>query len=46
MAEEAKASSATTFTSQVNLTQLSMSLWSDLAPIKQLSAPVIQFLVA
>ena len=46
MAEEAKQAPAHNFRSSMNLTQLSMSVWSDLAPIKQLSAPVIQYLVA
>ena len=30
----------------MNLTQLSLSIWSELAPVKQLSTPVIQYLVA
>ena len=30
----------------MNLNQLSLSVWSELAPIKQLSGPVIQYLVA
>lgn len=42
MAEEAKSR----FTSQISLNKLSFSIWSDLAPIKQLSTPVIQYLVA
>ena len=34
------------FPSSMNLTQLSLSIWSELAPVKQLSTPVIQYLVA
>ena len=41
-----QATKVNTFTSSMNLTQLSMSIWSDLAPIRQLTAPVIQFFVA
>ena len=44
MAEETKTGSR--FTSQISLSQLSFSIWSDLAPIKTLTVPVIQFLVA
>ena len=44
MADEADKTN--TFTSYMNLNQLSMSVWSDLAPIKQLSSPVIQYFVA
>jgi len=45
MAEEAKTAPAR-FTSALKLNQLSLTIWSDLAPIKQLSAPVVQYLVA
>ena len=46
MAEEEAKGQVNKFTSTMNLSELSMSLWTDLAPIKQLSAPCIQFLVA
>ena len=47
MAEEAKTSPPVqSYASSVKLTQLSLSIWSDLAPIKQLSTPVIQYYVA
>ena len=45
MAEEAK-TAPSRFTSSIKLDQLSMTIWSDLAPIKQLSGPVVQYLVA
>ena len=37
---------AAAFPSSMNLSQLSMSVWSELAPISRLSPPVIQYLVA
>ncbi len=46
MAEEAKATPTKSFSSSMKLTQLSLSIWSDLAPVKQLSVPVIQYYVA
>ena len=46
MAEEEAKGPTNKFTSSMNLSQLSMSIWTDLAPVKQLSPPCIQFLVA
>ena len=47
MAEETKAAaSGSTFSSSINLSQMSISVWTDLAPLKQTSTPVIQFLVS
>ena len=34
------------FAASISLEHLSVSIWSDLAPIKGLSAPLIQFLVS
>lgn len=45
MAEKAQ-QRANPFKSSMNLSQLSMSIWSDLAPVRQLSLPVIQYFVA
>ena len=38
--EETKASSSA-FKTSMNLNQLSISIWTDLAPLKQTSAPII-----
>ena len=44
-AEETKVAT-NTYSSSMNLNQLSLSIWAELAPLKTTSSPVIQFLVA
>ena len=46
MAEVEETKATSTYKSDVNLTSLSLSIWTDLAPLRQTSSPVIQYLVA